>query len=72
MFPRYTSLILPRLTRCQANAVEFATKVCFSLFDGSEVSATDVRYKGEIVQRVAPQKLVTCLVYRYTEAKATC
>ena len=27
------------LTRHQANAVEFATKVCFSLFHGSEVIA---------------------------------
>ena len=27
------------LARCQANAVEFATKVCFSLFHGSEVIA---------------------------------
>ena len=29
----------PTLTRWQANAVEFATKVCFSHFDGSEVLA---------------------------------
>ena len=37
MFPRYTSLVLPSLARRQANAVEFATKVWFSLFGGSEV-----------------------------------
>ena len=39
MFPRYTSLVLPSLARRQANAVEFATKVCFSLFDGLEAIA---------------------------------
>ena len=31
MFPRHTSLVLPSLARRQANAVEFATTVCFSL-----------------------------------------
>ena len=42
------------------NAVEFATEVCFLLFMAQEVfSTTDIVYKGEIVQRVAPQKLVT-------------
>ena len=29
----YVGLVLPSLARCQANAVELATKVCFSLFD---------------------------------------
>ena len=55
LFPRYTSLVSPSLVRCQANAVEFATKVCwFLLVGGSEVIAelTDIRYDGEIVQRV--------------------
>ena len=28
--------------------------------------ATDTRYHGELVQRVAPQKLANCSVYRYT------
>ena len=28
----YKSLVSPSLTRCQANAVEFATKVCYSFF----------------------------------------
>ena len=27
---------------------------------------TDVIYEGEIVQLVVPQKLATCLAYRYT------
>ena len=54
------------LARHQANAVDFATKVCFSLFDGSEEFVTDVVYKGEIVQHVTPQKHATCLVYRQT------
>ena len=31
--PRYTDLVPSSLARCQANAVELATKVCFSLFD---------------------------------------
>ena len=67
MFPRYTSLVSPSLARRQANAVEFATKVWFSLFGGSEGnSATDVRYDGEIVQLVVTQKFVTCIVYKYT------
>ena len=35
----YTSLVSSSLARHQANAVEFATKVCFSLFHGSEVIA---------------------------------
>jgi len=47
------------------NAVEFATKVCFSRWLRGN-SVTDVMYEGEIVQHVALQKLMTCLVYRYT------
>ena len=35
--PCYTSLVPPSLARRQANAVEFASKVWFSLFSGSEV-----------------------------------
>ena len=66
MFPHYTSLVSPSLVRCQANAVEFATKVWFSLFGGSEGnSETDVRDDGEIVQLVVTQKLATCMAYRY-------
>ena len=30
------------------------------------ISATDVVYEGEIVQRVTPQKLTAHLAYRYT------
>ena len=33
MFPCYIGLVLPGLARHQANALELATKVCFSLFD---------------------------------------
>jgi len=33
------------LTRRQANAVEFATKVCFSLFDGSKVLTSGMKGK---------------------------
>ena len=70
MFPCYTSLVLPSLTRRQANAVEFATKACwFSLFGGPGLrgnSATDVGYDGETVQHVVTQKLATLQVYRYT------
>ena len=55
MFPRHTSLVLPSLARHQVNGVEFATKVCSSVN-----GMTDVGYKGEIVQCVAPQKFVTC------------
>jgi len=63
MFTRYTSLVSPSLTRRHANAVEFATKVCFS---GSEViTRLTAGYEGEIVQLVAPQKLATCSAYRY-------
>ena len=29
---RYKSLVSPSLTRCQANAVEIATKVCYFFF----------------------------------------
>ena len=52
MFPRYASLVSPvggcpavvaSLARHQANAVQFATKVCFSLFDGSEVLVLAIR-----------------------------
>ena len=66
--PRYTSLVSPSLTRRQANSVEFATKVWFSLFGGSEVIArlTLGIYEGEVVQRVATQNLVTCIACRYT------
>ena len=39
VLPHYVSLVSPSLARRQANAVEFATEVCFSLFDGSEVLA---------------------------------
>ena len=35
----HASLISPSLAKRQANAVEFATKVWFSLFGGSEVIA---------------------------------
>ena len=52
------------LARHQANATEFATKVCFSLLNGSEVN--DVGYEGGVVQRVALHKLATCSAYRYT------
>ena len=65
MFPHYVGLVSPSLARHAANAVEFATKVCFLLFDGSEVSATDVMYIGKIMQRVAPQKLEGHLACRY-------
>ena len=34
------SLLKSSLARCQANAVEFFIKVCFLLFDGSEVLAS--------------------------------
>ena len=50
------------LARCQANTVEFATKVCFALFTGPEVLVMGM--KGEIMKHVAPQKLATYLVYR--------
>ena len=33
MFPHYIGLVLSSLTRCQANAVELATEVSFSLFE---------------------------------------
>ena len=76
MLPHYIGLASPSLARRQKNGVEFATKVCFSLFDGSEVLAQLMSCtKGKIVQHVAPQKLVAHLPYRYTyvvEAKATC
>ena len=63
MFRRYTSLISPSLTRSQPNAIDLATKVCFSLFGGSEVLArlTLCSYEGEIAQCVVPQKLTACL-----------
>ena len=50
MFPLYIGLESPSLVSRQANAVELVTKVCFSLFNGSEVySATDAVYEGDIV-----------------------
>ena len=64
MFPHYTSLMSPGLTRHQANAVEFATNVALRWLTGN--STTDVGYEGEIVQRVVTQKLATCIACRYT------
>ena len=64
--PHYIGLVSPSLARHPANAVELATKVCFLLFDESELSATDVIYTGKIMQHVAPQKLAANLPYRYT------
>ena len=52
------------LARRQANAVEFATKVCFSLFDGSEVMVSDTKRK--LYSVLCLRNLRTCLVYRYT------
>ena len=66
MFPHYIGLVSPSLARHPANAVELGTKVCFLLFDGSEVSTIDVIYVGKIMQHVAPQKLAAHLLYRYT------
>ena len=68
--PHYIGLASPSLARHPANAVELATKVCFLLFDESEVSATDVIYVGKIMQRVVPQKLAAHLPYRYTYRKS--
>ena len=51
------------LARCQANAGEFATKVCFSLFDGSEVMASGTKRK--LCSVLCLGNLRTCLVYRY-------
>ena len=45
--------------KTSSNAVDFATKVWFSLFGGSEV--TDIGYEGEIVQHVVTQKLANCI-----------
>ena len=57
--PRYINLVSPSLARRQANAVEFATKVCFST--ARLMSCT----KGKLCNvHVAP--LATCSVYRYT------
>ena len=68
--PHYIGLVSPSLARHPANAVELATKVCFLLFDDSEVSTTDVIYVGKIMQRVVPQKLAAHLPYRYTYRKS--
>ena len=60
MFPRYTSLVSPSLARRQTNAVEFVSKVCFSLFDSSKVIARlTLRTKGKfcIVQRLRNLRL---------------
>ena len=63
----HKSIVSPSLARRQANAVEFATKVWFSLFGGSEVIARlTLGTMGKIVQRVVTQKLATCIAYRYT------
>ena len=64
----YISLVSPSLARCQVSTVELATN-CFSLLMLTwlkSISATDIVYEGEIVQRVAPQKLTVHLAYRYT------
>ena len=66
MFPHYTSLVSPSLARRQVNAVEFAISLVLALRWLRSNSATYVAYEGEIVQRVATQKLVTCIAYRYT------
>ena len=68
--PHYIGLVSTSLARHPANAVELATKVCFLLFDDSEVSATDIIYVGKIMQRVVPQKLAAHLPYRYTYRKS--
>ena len=56
--------IIASLARRQANAVEFATK--FASCSLMAHWGIAVGYKGEIVQRVATRKLMTCLAYRYT------
>ena len=68
MLPRYTSLVLTSLSRHQTNAVEFAAKVWFSLFGGSEVILLLTSGTMGVMQRVVvvTQKLATCIVYRYT------
>ena len=42
---------ITNLARRQANAIEFATKVCFSLFDGPEVMASGTKRKQCVVLR---------------------
>ena len=44
--PSVRKFTIASLTRHQANAVELATKVCFSLFDGSEVLALATKGKS--------------------------
>ena len=68
MFSCCINLVSPSLARCQVNTMELATN-CFSLLMLTwlkSISAIDVVYDGEIVQRVAPQKLTAHLAYRYT------
>ena len=47
------------LARCQTNAVEFTTK--FASCSSMAHWGIAIVYKGEIVQRVATRKLMTCL-----------
>ena len=54
--PHYIGLLSP-------NAIELATKGCFLLFDGSEVSVTDIIYVGKIMQLVVP--LLYLYIYLY-------
>ena len=61
------------LTRRQANAVEFATKVCLSLFDGLELIAQLTSgTKGNCATCSASETYDLLSVQIYIEAKATC
>jgi len=63
-----SSIVKPRKTSSKCCRVCHGTKVCFSLFHGSEVIARLTSCtKGKLCNvHVAHQKLATCSAYRYT------